>query len=113
MPEAETAEDDARDWPPWFRRTVLPYLSSSPLWPVLAAILGHVVVVVAIAMLEAVRQRSAGAIATLVGLVALSAAAIRFEVRHRSRPGALSLVVLLTWLVTVAVAWAAHRYGVY
>jgi len=99
-------------WPPWVQEWVLPYLAEPALWPVLLALLGHVVVVIAPLVLAVARTGSPWAVAGLVALAAVSGWLVRWEWRVRGRPGAVSLTVAATWGVGLFSAWGADQLGV-
>ncbi|MFQ5698135.1 MAG: hypothetical protein ACE5IL_07605 [Myxococcota bacterium] len=96
---------------PWLERWLLPYMRESLLWPVLAAIVGHIVAVVAPALLYALRDHSPLGALALALLLALSVGGAHEEVRQCGRPGALGGVILVTWILSGAVALAADHYG--
>jgi hypothetical protein len=108
-----TATRDAPDWPPWVQTWILPYVEEATLWPVLFALLGHVVVIMAPMMLFVNRHGSVKSLVGLIGLGLLSAALIRFEIRYRRRPAGITLALLLTWISSAALAWLSDYYGVF
>jgi hypothetical protein len=93
-------------------RWVLPYLRDPALWPVLFVLVGHGVVAIAILLLLAARDGS-GAGWVVLGLVAAASAGVaRFERRWHGL-GALSAVLLATWLLAGGLAVVADRYRLY
>jgi len=46
-------------------------------------------------------------------LVVLSAGVVRSETRRAGRPGALSVVLLVTWTLGVGIAWLADHTGIF
>lgn len=84
---------------------IFQYLDEPLLWPVLFALLGHLVIVIAPLGVYAYRDHSPLALLGLLLLVAGSVAGAVFEHRHRGRPGALTLGLSTTWLVSAGVAW--------
>lgn len=105
-------DDDGPRWPPWVEDWVLPYVTEPALWPVLLALLGHVVVVIAPLVLAVARTGSLYAVAGLVVLAAVSAVFVRWELRVRGRPSAVTGAVVGTWIVSLVSAWGADRLGV-
>jgi len=108
-----TSRRDPPDWPPWVKNWILPYIQEPTLWPVLFALLGHVVVIIAPMMLFVQRH---GSVKSLIGLCLMafvSAAFIRFELKYRRRPGGVSFTVLLTWASAAGLAWISDYYGVF
>ena len=99
-------------WPPWVQEWVLPYLSEPALWPVLVALLGHVVVVIVPLMLAVARHGSVAAALALVGLLGGSVAVVRWEWRVHGRPSGVTVAVLSTWLMSLVSAWGADHLGV-
>jgi len=91
---------------------VLPYLHEISLLPVLFALLGHVMIVVALVMVNAVRDQFLPAWGALFVLGAVSFGLMRFEFRVRRRPGAIAWAVLGTWIVSGIVAVIAGTTGV-
>lgn len=94
--------------PSWFEVWVLPYAREPVLWPVLLAILGHVVLLFAIGLLDLWRGEGFGA---AVLSVALTLALVGWEVRVARRPGALSISIALTWVAGVVLAVFSQRTG--
>lgn len=99
-------------WPAWLEQWILPYLREPSLWPVLIAVMGHVVVVVVALELDVWREGSIGSGITLAALIAATAGGCGFEVRRVGGPGALTYTLALTWAASVGGAWIAARTGV-
>jgi len=108
-----TTRADPPDWPPWVRTWILPYIQETTLWPVLFALLGHVVVLIAPMMLFVHRHHSINSIVVLSVLALGSVALIRFEIKYRRLPGGVTLTIALTWLSSAALAWISDYYGVF
>lgn len=72
---------------------VLPYVRQAELWPVLLALLGHVWVVFALAMLSAWRAGNPLAYFPLGVLLFFSAGSVRWEVRERGGLGAVTVLL--------------------
>jgi hypothetical protein len=99
-------------WPEWMEQWLLPYLREPVLWPVLVALLGHVVVGLAPLMLVVWRTGNPTAL-VLLGLLSLGTAGlVGFEALRFHRPGAVTLTCALTWLSSGALAWLGERTGV-
>ena len=75
--------------------------------------IGHAVAFLAPILLLALRDRRGSAAAALVMLVVLSAGVVRSETRRAGRPGALSVVLLVTWTLGVGIAWLADHTGIF
>lgn len=99
----EVVYDEA--WPLWMRDWVLPYLRESTLWPVLFAIAGHFVVIYALMLLSVYRDGLQGSWGWLLFSLASSGTPVAWEFSLFRRPGGIALVVLLTWVSAVALAW--------
>ncbi len=99
-------------WPPFLAKWVLPYLKEPALLPVLLALLGHVVVVLAPLMLAVWRVHSGWAAVLLVVAAVGSAFPIRWEWLDEGGPRGVSAVVVLTWLVSLAAAVFGGRAGI-
>ena len=98
-------------WPLWVRRAVLPFLENSGLWPVTAALLGHVAIVLVLMILAAARMESPLSVASVVLAIGASVWMGAQERRCVGKLGALSVAVSLTWAVALVGAWAADHYG--
>ena len=107
------ATAETSDWPEWVQTWILPYISEPTLWPVLFALLGHVVVIIAPMMLFVHRHNSVRSMILLSLLAVGSAALVRFEVKYRRLPGGVTLTVILTWLCSAGLAWISDYYGVF
>lgn len=94
----------------WIDRYVYPAVRESTLFPLLLVVIGHVVAFIAPALLFAVRDRSFASMIALFGITVLSVQCVRFEVARSGRPDVLSWILLATWLVSGATAWACDHY---
>ena len=112
-----SAEDPGSDREPqgelWVDRWILPAIRESTLFPLLLVVIGHVVAFIAPALLFAIRDRQLGAQVVLLALIALTSGCVRFEIRRHRRPDLLSVILLATWLLSGATAWACDRYGLF
>jgi hypothetical protein len=80
---------------------VIPYLREQSLWPVLFALLGHVVVILALALLAT--WRGEGVVGTVL-MSAISVGLVGWEVRIFGRPGGMTRSVVLTWIAGIVMA---------
>ncbi len=106
-PESGAPEGD------WVDRFILVFVHESMLWPILVVIIGHVVVFTAPALLLALRDGRASAFAALLLLGFFSVQIVRFDLRRSGRLGALSALVTVVWVLSVALAWVAHETGIF
>jgi hypothetical protein len=98
---------------PWAERWLLPFVRDSTLWPVLLVVIAHAAAFLAPALLLALRDRRITAQAALLLLAAFTVNGVWGEIRRRGRVGALNVVVLCTWLLSVVLAVVADRYGIF
>ncbi|MCO4745564.1 MAG: hypothetical protein KC912_12300 [Proteobacteria bacterium] len=108
--DSEASEHDAR-WPQWMRDWVLPYMRESALWPVLFAIAGHFVIVYALMLVSVWRDGWDGTWGWVAFSVASSSAPAIWELSLFKRPGAINLVVALTWISALIIAWIGIETG--
>jgi hypothetical protein len=104
-------EEAAGGWPPWVEQWVLPFIRESGLWPVLVALLGHVLVLIA-PLLLALWRGNPGASVPLTVLILASFWLCKTEHEANGRLGAVTGVVLGSWLASAGLAWVAHTTGV-
>lgn len=116
MPDRETRttepEGIAADVAAWVEGWVLPYLGEPALWPVLIALLGHVVVVLTPLMLAVWRVQSPAAALALAGALALTFWLSRVGWRIEQYPWLLAATALATWLSSFAFAVLCERTGI-
>lgn len=94
-------------------RALLPFLREPTLWPVLGAVLVHAVALVAPLMVIVWRDPTPGwPMIGLAVLASLSAAGSGVEIRDRSRPGPVSGLLGVTWVLCGIGAWAGVRVGI-
>ena len=98
-------------WPPWVERWVLPYVDIPALLPVLIAVMGHIVILVALVVLEAWRSRNPFAIAAGVALLAGTSRVLVEEGRRLRRLGPLSATLAGGWAATIGTVMLAEHYG--
>jgi hypothetical protein len=112
MSDADTpSANEPPGWPPWVKRVLL-YANEPALWPVLFAIIGHVVVVLAPLLLAVFRDRFMPAGAILFVFVSTTLALINSERRATGSLGALTGTLVVTWSLAVLIAGITGYYGV-
>ena len=90
---------------------IMPYLRDSSLWPVLVVFVVHAVAFIAPVLLYAVRDGRTGPIVA-VGVVALlTLRGFRWEIRSRNKFGAISWVIVATWISSFVAAYFANLYN--
>ena len=108
-----TAETKAPpEWPPFVRNFVLPFLHSTALRPVLIAILGHVALVWALTLLQALDGFGLEDVASLFLCGAISAFPVIEEIRIDRRLGAVTATVMGSWVMGIVMAGVMRGTGV-
>jgi hypothetical protein len=97
----------------WVDRWILPALRELTLLPLVLVVVGHLVAFVAPMLIFALRDQGLGALLAVLGLLVLSFECVRFEFRRHGRPALLSAWIGVTWLTSIATAWACNRYGLF
>ena len=92
---------------------IVPLITEPTLGPLWVVIVAHLAAFGAWALLIALEQGRITAYLGVFGLFWLTGSAAVAEVRQRGRPGALSVLVLATWALTLGFAWAATHYGIF
>jgi hypothetical protein len=95
-----------------FERRADELLRESTLWPLWLVLIGHAVAFLAPVLVFAVRDRGLPAMAALAILLVATGGRVRSDLVERRRIGLLTRILLATWLVAGAAAWAAGRWGV-
>lgn len=108
----EQEQEAVGDWPEWVRDWVLPYLDDSILWPVLFALVAHVLIVIVPLMLQVWRYQNVGAGMMLLILLTASVHLARMEWQALGRPRGLTLVLTVVWLSSLPCVWLAETTGV-
>lgn len=103
--------DKESPWPPWVRSFVMPFLEETGLYPVLFALLGHVVVIIAPLILALSRGGIAAAV-PLAFLLVTSFWLCKTEHEDRGRLGPVAVAVGLIWLGSVVGAYICARTGI-
>jgi hypothetical protein len=93
-------------------RWIAPYFGDSALWPVTIVLLAHGVLGIGVAALDAWRGGFGYGVVALVPIALGSVASWQRDAR-RGRVGATSGALLACWVLGLACAVAADRYGVY
>ena len=113
MDATASTEPASIGWPPALQRHLLPYVRDPLLWPVTFSVLAHGSVVLAPLFLHIVRGFAPASLAVTALLGAATFKVSSLEWRALRRPGAVTVLLALTWLGGVAVAWLADRHGLY
>ncbi|MEZ4316934.1 MAG: hypothetical protein R3F61_05510 [Myxococcota bacterium] len=108
---ATPALESPAGWPPWVQQWVMPFLQESGLWPVLVAILGHVVILIA-PMLAALSRGNRAMSLPITVVVMVSFWLCRTEYEATGRLRGVTLVVVLVWLASIALGAVAGHYGI-
>lgn len=109
---AEAGSGPQKGWPPWVKQWVLPYVQETGLLPVLMAILGHVVVILAPLMLAIARGATAAALPLTV-LVMGSFWLCKTDFEENGRPAGVTFTVVSVWIASAALAYVAGTTGVF
>jgi hypothetical protein len=91
----------------------MPFVRDPTLWPVLIVVIGHAVAFLAPILLLALRDGRGSAATALALLVVMSGGVVRSELHRVGRPGALSVVLLVTWTLGGGIAILADRTGIF
>jgi len=97
----------------WFERGFLPYLSESTLWPVFGTVSLIVMSGLALLVVRSFAYKDVASMMTLALTFLASGLIIQFEREHRRRVGVITGLVGVTWVLTGAISYAAHHFGVY
>jgi hypothetical protein len=92
---------------------VVPLIREPTLGPIWVVLVAHVAAFGAWAILIALEQGRISAYLGAFGLFWLTGSAAVAEVRQRGRPGAVSVLVALTWAATLGFAWGARHWGIF
>jgi len=91
---------------------IAPLLRESTLWPVLIVLMAHLAAFGAWSLVMAVQERRLYAYLGVFGLFWLTGTAAVAEIRQTRRPGPLTTVILLTWLLTAGFYFAARHWNI-
>jgi len=107
-----TSKASRKEWPPWFEKWFLPYVSESALWPVFFALWAHAVMGLAVAVSVSLRTNLFFGLAGLVILLSITGRMVWFEIEMRGRPGRLFLFCVLTWLAGALTGYWGMAYNI-
>lgn len=107
-PEAEPG-----GYPAWVERLILPFLREESLWPVLAAILGHVLVGQLFLLRAAMRDHQLPALLALALMLTMSGQLALAERRAIGRFGTFTGIFGATWLLAAVGAWLLRNFEVF
>ncbi len=112
-PLTDNASDEEPK-PNRIERWVMPYLRDSGLWPILFAFLGITATFLSVPLLYSVRDRNLVAMAGVAFLIGgPTAALIRYERRTTGRVGAVSKVLIGTWIAAAVLAGLAGAFDLW
>lgn len=92
---------------------VWPYVDEGALWPVLFALEAHLVLLIALAFLQAYRASTPLAWAAVILLGLLSFDLCRREFGEKRRPGRLFVIVVINWVLGAITAAFTGSWGVF
>jgi hypothetical protein len=93
-------------------RAVLPYLREQTLWPVLVAILAHIIALLAPLLVLGLRDGHRWALLGVAVFATGSLAAVGFELRERRRPGLVAVFFAVVWCLCAAGALAVMVFEI-
>lgn len=93
-------------------RAVLPFLREQTLWPVLGAILAHVIALQAPLLVLAFRDGHGWSFLGVAVFAGITAAVVGLELRERQRPGLIAALFGATWLLCGVGALAVLHFGI-
>ena len=102
----------SKEWPSWFNKWVLPYVSESAMWPVLFALWAHAVMGLAVVVSLTLRANVFLGLAGMAILLSITGRAIWFEIEVLKRPGWLALFCLITWLAGILTGYWGTMYNI-
>ncbi len=90
---------------------VMPYIRDSTLWPVLVVLIAHVVAFITPLMLYAIRDERIGPIIAMVIVVGLTVRGFVWEIRTRNQFGAISWLIVVSWIASAIAAYFADMHN--
>jgi hypothetical protein len=93
-------------------RALLPYLREQTLWPVLFAVLVHVIALVAPLLVLGLRDGHLWSLLGVGAFGALTGTLVGLEVRERRRPGLVTLLIGGVWLACAGGAFAVLHFEI-
>lgn len=113
LPPTEPGPSAGGGYPRWVERLILPFVREESLWPVLVAILGHVLVGQLFLLRAALRDRQLPALLALAGMLYLSAQLVLAERRAVRRVGPITGAICATWGLAAIGAWFLRNTEVF
>ena len=105
--------DQPKGWPLWFERIFLPFLEESTLWPILIVVVLHGMLAMGLLVLSSFVDRNVASMGGLALTSFMSFAACQFERDCQGKQGALTVVVVGSWLATFGLAYGVRVMGYY
>jgi len=93
-------------------RALLPYLREQTLWPVLVAILAHLIALMSPLLVLALRDGHRWSLVGVGVFVLLTAGLVGLDVRERRRPGLVAAFCALIWSLCGLGAFAVLHFGI-
>lgn len=93
-------------------RAVLPYLREQTLWPVLVAILVHVIALLAPLLVLGFRDGHGWSLFGVGVFAVASLSLVALDVRERGRPGLVAGFFAMVWLLCGVGAFAVLHFGI-
>ena len=108
-PNSNTTDRESED-PQGVDLWVMPYIRDSSLWPVLIVLIVHVVAFIAPLLLYAVRDQRIGPIIAMFFIAGMTLRGFRWEIRTRNEFGAISWLIVVSWIASFVAAYFADRH---
>jgi hypothetical protein len=89
---------------------IMPYIRDVSLWPVLVVLIVHVVAFVTPVLLYAIREQRTGPIVCVGIVVLLSLRGIYWEMQARKTFGAISWLIVVSWVSSFVAAYFANLH---
>ena len=107
-----SSPEQPREWPPWVKNWVIPYVSEELLWPVLFAVWAHFVMAIAVVLVFAWRDNPYLGAALAFLLLSGSGRMVWFELQVKRRPGWVLASVICTWAAAGLVGYFGAMYNI-
>jgi hypothetical protein len=111
-PEVAAAAPDTFRGRTRLERAVLPYLREQTLWPVLVAVLAHIIALLAPLLVLGLRDGHSWSLLGVAVFATGSLVALGFELRERRRPGLVACFLAAVWCLCGAGAWAVMYFEI-
>lgn len=108
--DSERTEGEDLDSTTGVDRWVMPYFEDPSLWPILLVLIAHLSMFVGLVLLFSIRDGSGVAFAGLILALYVSFRSILWEIRRRRLPGAISITVVVTWVLGGLAAYYGSLY---